>query len=322
MTITLHSCHERQPEVCDRKSCLSTLHSYHGKRPEIRDSKFSEPPNVTVRHLHLDAAGTKALADAYNTDTQRFHKLDLSTVYAVATGNTDGLEPLVKEQVSAWLGKHIFAIKPPLGDQPLLYTQASTSVIRWGDPAVLDKDEQLHKVLVPMIPEDVKAKLTSLEPIVAGGTTKCDEMHRDLRHDIMIMAHAFQQPHAGRAATMRTVRTMSYWPSAELDIHYFCNTCAECLANRKPTMRAGSTMTSTRRFGVIIIDKIISDNDVAALVGMPRCPSHDMRSDRRRTVRSLFLHDSSRSCEASVCARHPAVLHPHGHCDSEPAFAA
>ena len=109
MTITLHSCHGRQPAACDSTFCLATLHSYHGKRPEICDSKFLELPNFTVRHLHLDAAGTKALADAYNTDTQRFHKLNLSTVYAVATGNTDGLEPLVKEQVSAWLGKQIFA---------------------------------------------------------------------------------------------------------------------------------------------------------------------------------------------------------------------
>ena len=33
-------------------------------------------------------------------------------------------------------------------------------------------------------------------------------------------------------------------------------------------IRAGSTMTSTRRFGVIIIDKIIFDDDVVALVGM------------------------------------------------------
>jgi hypothetical protein len=109
------------------------------------------------------------------------------------------------------MGTQIFAIMPPKGGRPLLYTPASTSMVRWGDPAVLDKDEQLHKVLVPMIPMDVQAKLTSLEPIVEGGTTKYDEMHRDLRHDIMVMAHAFQQPHAGRAATMHAVRQMAYW---------------------------------------------------------------------------------------------------------------
>ena len=168
VTVTLRSCHAKQPEVGSRTFCLATLHSYHGARPEICDSKFSEPPNFTVQHLHLDAAGTKALADAYNTDTQRFHKLHMSTVYSVATGDTDGLEPLVKEQVNAWMGKQIFAIMPPKDDRPILYTPASTSIMRWGDPAVLDKDEQLHEVLVPMILADVKAKFTSLEPIVEG----------------------------------------------------------------------------------------------------------------------------------------------------------
>ena len=282
MTITLHTCHGPPPSagiktfcclatcmVTPETTCMATLHSYHGPRPTVCDENFSDPPNFTVRHLHLDAAGTEALADAYSADGQKFHKLQMRTVYAVATGNTDGLEPLVKDQVNAWMGKQIFAIMPPKGDRPLLYTPASTSMVRWGDPAVLDKDEQLHKVLVPMIPMDVQAKLTSLEPIVEGGTTKYDEMHRDLRHDIMVMAHAFQQPHAGRAATMHAVRQMAYWPSAEEDVKRFCDSCAECLSHRKPAIRAGSTMTSTRRFGVIVIDKIIFDDDVAALVGMP-----------------------------------------------------
>ena len=51
----------------------------------------------------------------------------------------------------------------------------------------------------------------------------------------------------------------------------FCDTCDACLANRDPAKRLGSAMhmASTRRFAVMMIGKLVFDDDVAELVGMP-----------------------------------------------------
>ena len=68
---------------------------------------------------------------------------------------------------------------------------------------------------------------------------------------------------------MKGLRAMAYWPSAETDVERFCDKCDECLANRSPMARLGSTMTSTRRFGVMMIDKLKFDDDVTEMVGMP-----------------------------------------------------
>ena len=68
---------------------------------------------------------------------------------------------------------------------------------------------------------------------------------------------------------MKALRAMAYWPSAETDVEKCCDTCDTCLANRDPMTRLGSSMTSTRHFSVMMIDKIVFDDDVAAITGIP-----------------------------------------------------
>ena len=95
------------------------------------------------------------------------------------------------------------------------------------------------------------------EDSIGKAGANSEDLSRDLRHDIMNVAHCMQLPHANRADTMHNVRRMAYWPSAELSVSYFCDTCAVCLANRRPEVRFGSAMTSTERFRVLVIDKIV-----------------------------------------------------------------
>ena len=207
---------------------------------------------------------------AYKADTSPFHKVDLQHVYAVATGDDAEILPMLKAQITPWLDKQVFAIIPPGAVEPLLYTPASASMKRWGDPAVLSADEKLDRVLVPLVPKDAQVKITMLEKLIVDGeTTEGEEQHRSLRHELMMVCHAMQLPHASRADTMKALSAMIYWPSAETDVEKFCDTCEVCLANRNPMTRLGSTMTSTRRFGVMMIDKIVFDDDLAGIVGMP-----------------------------------------------------
>ena len=236
----------------------------------MQDAQYSRPRGFEVRHLNFDDEDQREMVRAYKADTSPFHKVDLQHVYAVATGDDAEVLPMLKAQITPWLDKQVFAIIPPGAVEPLLYTPASASMKRWGDPAVLSADEKLDRVLVPLVPKDAQVKITMLEKLIVDGeTTEGEEQHRSLRHELMMVCHAMQLPHASRADTMKALSAMIYWPSAETDVEKFCDTCEVCLANRNPMTRLGSTMTSTRRFGVMMIDKIVFDDDLAGIVGMP-----------------------------------------------------
>ena len=161
---------------------------------------------------------------------------------------------LVKGQIQPWIGKQTFAIAPPGAKESLLYTPAPAPMKQWGDPAVLTNDKKMNRVLVPLIPLDARIKMTMLEQIVVAGTTTVDDdLHRTLRTEIMTITHAMQLPHASRVNTIKALRNMAYWPSADTDVQRFCDTCGVCLANRNPTTRLGSSMPSTHRFGAMMI---------------------------------------------------------------------
>ena len=77
-----------------------SLHSYHGKRPVLSDSRYMDPPNFETRHLKQpNDADVETIAAAYKTDEQPFQKIDLKTVYAVATGELTGISRLQQEKV-------------------------------------------------------------------------------------------------------------------------------------------------------------------------------------------------------------------------------
>ena len=231
----------------------TSLHSYHGQREVVCDDKYKEPPGFEVRHLNLNETEVQEVVRAYEKDISTFHKVDLKSVYAVATGHEKDMLPLLKGQITPWIGKQIFSVVPPGSKCPLMYTPASAAIKRWGDPAVLEAGERMNRVLVPRIPSNAQVKLTVLTKIIADDDAEIGhEQHRSLRHELMMICHTMQQPHASRAGTMKGLRVMAYWPSAETDVEQFCDTCDECLANRSPMTRLGSTMTSTRRFGVMI----------------------------------------------------------------------
>ena len=108
-------------------------------------------------------------------------------------------------------------------------------------------------MLVPLDPKDARIKMTMLTHITTDGDTEAmddkqygESLHRSLRHELMMICHAMQLPHASRADTVKALRAMVYWPSAETDVENFCDTCDICLANRDPMTRLGSSMTSTR----------------------------------------------------------------------------
>ena len=72
-----------------------SLHSYHGKRSVLCDSMYADPPNFETKHLkQLSDADVETIAAAYKTDEQPSQKIDLKTVYAVATGELTNISKL------------------------------------------------------------------------------------------------------------------------------------------------------------------------------------------------------------------------------------
>ena len=85
-----------------------------------------------MRHLHMDKGDVQEMVRAHKADKTLSHKVDLSAVYAVATCTGHGADvlPLVKGQVTPWLGKQIFVIASPGSAEPVLYTPAAASMKR------------------------------------------------------------------------------------------------------------------------------------------------------------------------------------------------
>ena len=109
----------------------------------VCNDKYREPPGFEVRHLNLNEAEIQEMVRAYEKDISTFHKVDLKSVYAVATGHDKDMLPLLKGQITPWIAKQIFAVAPPGSTHPLLYTPASAAIKRWGDPAVLTADSRV-----------------------------------------------------------------------------------------------------------------------------------------------------------------------------------
>ena len=136
-----------------------------------------------MRHLNLNEKEVQEMVRAYEKDISTFHKVDLKSVYAVATGHDKDMLPLLKGQITRtpWIGKQIFAVAPPGSKHPLLHTPASAAINRWGDPAVLAAGERMNRVLVPLIPRNAQAKLTVLAKIIVSDDAGIGhEQHRSL----------------------------------------------------------------------------------------------------------------------------------------------
>ena len=245
-----------------------SLHSYHGKRPEVC-SQYDEPPNYTVHHLHVQVEAYDTIASAYTEDTNLFHKVTLQHIYAVATDNCPDMCAIAKRRIQSWLGKVIFPICPPGSSVPLLYTMASCTLVRWGDPAVIADDDRLDLTLVPIIPANCKVRLTNLTPISKDHDDSEHEQYRDLRHDILLASHGLVKPHNSVAHTLSNVKRMAYWPKLQQSVTYFCDTCSHCLSNRKSKENLGMTLQATRRLGSLMMDKLVLDKDLANMLGIP-----------------------------------------------------
>ena len=76
---------------------------------------------------------------------------------------------------------------------------------------MLEASERMNRFLVPLIPRNAQVKMTVLTKIIADDEAEIGhEQHRPLRHELMMICHAMQQPHASRAGTIKGLRAMAY----------------------------------------------------------------------------------------------------------------
>ena len=163
--MSLFTCHHQQRTLSARTMAVPQ-HSYQSQRAGVQDVRYTKPKGFEVRHMNFDSEDQNEMVRAYRADASPFHKVDLRHVYAVTTDGDEHILTMLKGQITLWLGKQIFAIIPPGAEEPLLYTPASASMKRWGDPAVLSADERLDRMLVPLIPKDAQIKMPMLDKFI------------------------------------------------------------------------------------------------------------------------------------------------------------
>ena len=134
---------------------------------------------------------------------------------------------------------------------------------------LLDADERLDTTLVPIVPDDCKMSLLNLTPIVAEDDDVAHDQFRDLKHSILMLAHGLQSPHANRVTTLTRVRRMAAWQDIERDIKAHRDQCDTCLTACDPLVRLGSMMTSSRRMGTVMLDKLKLPKKVVEITNIP-----------------------------------------------------
>ena len=147
------------------------------------------PEGFQIHHLNILNDQVKVIAEAYATDTGAFHQVSMAKLYEFATNPTSKkIAPLEKKHMQLWIGKKVFVITPPKAEKPLLYTTASDLIVRWADRSILDAEQQLHRVLVPIIPAGTMVNITGIDPI-CDTTDKDSWVCQDLRKEIILIAH-------------------------------------------------------------------------------------------------------------------------------------
>lgn len=150
-------------------------------------------------------------------------------------------------------------------EHQFLYTPASVMMCTMEDPK---STELMHRLLVPVIPAGVKLQLSTASSTVDDDDPTSDT-YRDLRHDIMLLAHAGHTPHLSVEGSITAAVHMGWWDGMEEKMRKFIRSCPECINKLRDMQRIGLSLTAPYRFANIIIDKLKFSNKLESIVGKP-----------------------------------------------------
>jgi site-specific DNA-cytosine methylase len=269
-------CRTRQRELADTSTVISlpvTLHSYHEQLPARAPPTSGDiiPPGHITQHMMLSQENVDEIIRAYKHDDTLFHKVPLSNIYAVVTGDSSiEVPPLVRERINSWIGTQFFSVAIPGLTGSMLYTPASCQVFQWGDDQ--DPAVNLSKTLVLAVPKGAQVQMTSTDSIV--GTQDHVSHHithymdHDLRRDLLLATHDLKD-HPSRVRTLANLKQLAWWPQMVASVRYHIDSCAHCIPKRNQKAAVGISVLAAKRFTAIQIDhKILTDNQ-ATLTGFP-----------------------------------------------------
>ena len=243
------------------------LHSYHNGHQ--RDSTLgAEEMGYTFNSLQLTNTDVQELYRAYLDDESEYNSVTLKLIYRILALNDNADIPSdVIKKVEAWRDTMFFVHTLPNTDHPILYTPASLQILMWPDTGADDTD--LSKMLVTVVPDLARVKISSAESIVDDELMeKGHYMNHDLRMDVLMLAHNCAH-HPSLAQTIRNVAALAWFPGIKSYVADYYNSCTICLPKRNAHRSVGISIMAARRFKVIQIDHKILDGDIAKVTGMP-----------------------------------------------------
>ena len=243
------------------------LHSYHNGHQ--RDSVMgAEERGYTFNSLQLTPDDVQEIHRAYLDDDSEYSSVQMKLIYRIiALNDTTDIPSDVIKKVEAWRDTMFFVHTLPNTEHPILYTPASLQILMWPDTGADNTD--LTKMLVTVIPDLARVKITSTESIVDDSLMeKGHHMNHDLRMDVLMLSHNCAQ-HPSLAQTIRNVAATAWFPGIKSYVADYYNSCTICLPKRDAHRSVGISIMAARRFKVIQIDHKILDGDIAKATGIP-----------------------------------------------------
>ena len=208
------------------------------------DGTVSSPIGFDASKMLLSDDEWRTLCSKYVESQSEIFEVKISTIYRVLVLKDESVSKLEAKRVRGWKHK-IFVVQVGDGDTALFVKapQQDMEAIDWDrqedDGSAF---EMVQSSLVVLIPEGVMVRVTSVE-LEAEEEDASSYRFRDLRNDLLVMAHEFQL-HAKVGLMYMFVAQRAWWPELKEMIKRHIKWCGLCAAKIKASRLAGHGMVS------------------------------------------------------------------------------
>ena len=241
--------------VVDRAGVFGATLAVMGEDAEkTLEAHLTMPAGYRAAQMMLSDDEWAEICSKYRTSKSEMREVSLAVIYNVLVDGGDKVSKLEKKKVNGW--KHrIIPVEVGDGDVALFVKAPvhSEDEVDWAEP-VEETDEALTKMVL-LVPEGAMVRVTAV-PLTEQEQDPESYRYRDLRMDMLVMAHEFQL-HA-KVGLMYLFITQRVWfPEIVAVIKLHIKECGLCAAKIKASRLAGHGMVSVCTYRHVGADHVI-----------------------------------------------------------------
>ena len=170
---------------------------------------------------------------------------------------------------------------------PIVVTSSSASV--------LDSDDELTRLMVPVLPAKVMTRVTGAPRLFGADGSTPEWLLHDLKLDLLLFVNEFDQ-HASLDEMLLQLKRLAFWPAMEKHAESHCKYCIHGLTHCSVDRDVDLSVRTSIRFELLLIDAWILPPEAQKRTG---CPAVMTMADR---AGGLTIYAPLRNMTASSAA--------------------